>query len=268
MLFEKDVESLKIGLAISTYSERNTEKKRYEIIERSLNSLRDILKNKEIYVVIVVDGEIPEVHNELLKKYNFEIYRREKNGGVAKTKNTCIRLLMEKKIDIGFLADDDVLFKNNCFEIYKKFIYNTNCHHLISCYPHPEVHPVETWDKLNYKLEKYKGELIRKHNGGVGYFLSFTRELINKIGYFTVLPQKFGSEHVNFSKRVISMNMAKFHFDIDKSVNYVEHIGFWPLAENLYGKCHSISKTNQKKCSEENRKYVNIDLHKKIECVE
>ena len=29
------------------------------------------------------------------------------------------------------------------------------------------------------------------------------------------------------------MGMANFHFDIDESVNYVEHIGFWPIAENL-----------------------------------
>ena len=39
--------------------------------------------------------------------------------------------------------------------------------------------------------------------------------------------------------------MIPFPFDIDESVKYVEHIGFWPIAENLYGKCHSI--TNQTK---------------------
>ena len=48
MIFDKEVETLKIGLAISTYSEKNTEKKRYEIIERSLKSLDDVNKSKNI----------------------------------------------------------------------------------------------------------------------------------------------------------------------------------------------------------------------------
>ena len=209
---------------------------------------------------------MPEKHNELLKKYDFNIYYRPENGGVAKAKNTSIRLLLEQNIDIGFLADDDVLYKNNCFDVYSKFICNTECHHLIACYPHPQVHP--DWNKMNYILDNYKGEKIRKHGGGVGYFLSFTPELINKVGYFKVLPGKFGLEHINFSKRVISMKMSEFHFDMDNSVEYIEHIGFWPISENLYGKCHSISKTNQVKYTQQNKQFINIDLNKKINCIE
>ena len=260
----------KVGLAISTYSEEHTEKKRYEIIKKSLDSLEQILKTNKIniYVVIVVDGNIPDIHNKLLHNYNFNIYRREENGGVAKTKNTCIRLLKEQYVDIGYLADDDILYKENCFDVYTDFICKTKCHHLIACYPDPIVHPKHTWNKLNYILDTYQGEKIRKHTGNVGYFLSFTPELIEKIGYFRVLPNKFGSEHINFSKRALQMKMIPFHYDINDSVKYVEHIGFWPIAENLYGKCHSISKSNQKKMSKENNKYVNVDLHKKIECVE
>ena len=257
-----------IGVAISTYTEKNTEPKRYEIIEKSLDSLHKIiLKTKlNLYVVIVVDGPIPDKHNKILSKYDFNIYKRPYNGGVARTKNTCIRLLLEQNVDIGFLADDDLLYKNNCFDVYTSFICKTECHHLIASYPHKIVHP--DWDKMNYILETYKGQKIRRHGGGVGYFLSFTPELIDKIGYFKILPNKFGSEHINFSKRVIKMGMAKFHFDIDRSINYVEHIGFWPIKENLYGKCHSISKEQQKKSSSQNKKYVNLDLDKKIDCVE
>ena len=248
MSFSKKINDIKIGIAISTYTEEKTDSKRYEIIKKSLDSLKKVLEKTKInvYVVIVTDGKLPEKHNKLLMNYNFNLYRRAFNGGVAKTKNTSIRLLLEQNVDIGFLADDDLLYKNNCLNIYTNFILNTKCHHVIACYPHPIVHPKNTWDKLNYKLDKYKGEKIRKHGGSVGYFLSFTPELINKIGFFKILPGKFGSEHINFSKRVIKMGMADFHFDIDESVNYIEHIGFWPIAENLYGKCHSISKKNKK----------------------
>ena len=154
------------------------------------------------------------------------------------------------------------MYKLDCLDRYVDTILKGQIHHMSYCQMNPIVHPKSTWENRGYIVKYINQQAVMNHKGrGVGCLLTFTPELINKIGYFRVLPQKFGSEHVNFSKRVISMNMAKFHFDIDKSVNYVEHIGFWPLAENLYGKCHSISKTNQKKCSEENRKYVNIDLH-------
>ena len=268
MSFKKNLNEIKIGIAVSTYTEEKTDAKRYEIIDRSLKSLQEVLKTTKVntYVVIIVDGEIPERHNELLSKYNFNIFRRPENGGVARTKNTSIRLLLEQNVDIGFLADDDLLYKNNCIDVYANFICKTECHHLIASYPHPKVHP--DWNKMNYILDNYKGQKIRRHGGGVGYFLSFTPKLIEKIGYFRILPGKFGSEHINFSKRVIKMGMADFHIDIDESVNYVEHIGFWPIAENLYGKCHSISKENQKKSSQQNKKYVNLDLNKKIELVE
>ena len=113
MSFNKSLEEIKIGIAISTYTEENTDKDRYVIIDKSLNSLQQILNkcNLNVYVIIVVDGEVPLIHNQILEKFNFNIYRRKENGGVARTKNTSIRLLLEQKIDIGYLADDDLLYR-------------------------------------------------------------------------------------------------------------------------------------------------------------
>ena len=266
----------KLGIAISTYSEVNTDSKRYEIIQKSFDSLISaILKySDELYVFIVVDGSVPEIHNKLIEdfvkkceyeysrnqeqnqernqeqeqKTNFHInvVKRVENGGVAKTKNTCIKLLLENKIDIGFLADDDLLYGEDCFSKYLEFIIKSRCHHLIACYPHPQVHP--NWEQMGYVLTMNNGQIVRKHSGGVGYFLSITPQLIEKVGYFRILPGKFGFEHFNFTKRAIYHKMIPFPFDIDESVKYVEHIGFWPIAENLYGKCHSI--TNQTKVRE------------------
>ena len=255
----------KLGIAISTYSEINTDSKRYEIIQKSFDSLISaILKySDQLYVFIVVDGPVPEIHDKLIEdfvkkceyeysrnqeqnqKTNFHInvVKRVENGGVAKTKNTCIKLLLENKIDIGFLADDDLLYGGDCFSKYLEFIIKSRCHHLIACYPHPKVHP--NWEQMGYILTMNNGQVVRKHSGGVGYFLSITPELIEKVGYFRILPGKFGFEHFNFTKRAIYHKMIPFPFDIDESVKYVEHIGFWPIAENLYGKCHSI--TNQTK---------------------
>ena len=125
--FEKSLNSIKVGIAISTFSESKTCAKRYEIIKRSLDSLEKVIQQTtfNVYVVIVVDGSVPKRHYNILSKYNFIIYQKKQNGGVARTKNTCIRLLLEQNTDIGFLADDDVLYKNNCIDIYNTGnIYN------------------------------------------------------------------------------------------------------------------------------------------------
>ena len=68
MSFTKKLNEIKIGIAISTYTEEKTDAKRYEIIDRSLQSLQEVVKTTKVntYVVIVVDGEVPEKHMNLI----------------------------------------------------------------------------------------------------------------------------------------------------------------------------------------------------------
>ena len=98
MSFSKNINSLKIGIAISTYSEEKTDQSRYDIIEKSLQSLQNILKSclLNLYVVLVVDGPIPQKHTNILNKFNFPIHQKKVNGGVARAKNTSIKLLLEQ----------------------------------------------------------------------------------------------------------------------------------------------------------------------------
>ena len=44
MSFNKNINELKIGIAISTYSTKKTEQKRFDIIRKSLRSLEQNLK--------------------------------------------------------------------------------------------------------------------------------------------------------------------------------------------------------------------------------
>ena len=134
MSFNKKLLDLKVGIAISTFTEEKTDNKRYNIINKSLISLNKIVKETKlnVYVIIVVDGKVPKKHQDILNKYNsiFNISTRPNNGGVARTKNTSIRLLLEQKIDIGFLADDDVLYKSECLEKYCNTILLGKIHHM------------------------------------------------------------------------------------------------------------------------------------------
>lgn len=262
---------MKIGIAISTYTEEKTDSSRYNIIERSLSSLENYVNitKLNLYIVVVIDGKIPSRHQELLKKYNFNIYQKEKNGGVARTKNTSIRLLLEQTIDYGFLMDDDVEYKEGCFEKYVDTMIQTGSHHMSFCQMPELVHPKSEWSKMGYIKTNYKGVEIMKHGGGgVGCLLSFTPELINKIGYFKVMNGKYGYEHINFTHRAIYSGLIPYVCDIMESDKYIDHIGFEPIGYNKFKKSHSISENYRKSENNKNREEWKTNFDKYEICDE
>ena len=235
---------MKIGIAISTYTQDNTNPERYNIIEKSLKSLSDYVKttNMNLYIVIVVDGPIPLIHQQILSKYDFNVYHRSDNGGVARTKNTSIRLLLENGVAIGFLMDDDVEYKDGCLEQYVSAMLNTGLHHMSYCQMPEIVHPKHEWSKMGYLKSNINNYDVMTHGGGgVGCLLSFTPELIEKIGYFKVMSGKYGYEHINFSHRAIYHKMIPYVSDIVESHKYINHIGFEPVSYNKFKKNHSIN---------------------------
>ncbi len=262
---------MKIGIAISTFTEEKTDNERYQIIDRSFQSLKDYVANSKLnlYIVIVVDGIIPVKHQTIISKYDFNVYHRDKNGGVARTKNTSIRLILEQNCYIGFLMDDDVLYKPECFEKYIDAMLNGNIHHMVYCHMPPIVHPKNEWDKFGYIETHINNYPLMKHGGGgVGCLLSFTPRLIKKIGYFKVMSGKYGYEHINFTKRAIFHNVIPFASDIINSINYIDHIGFEPISYNNFKKCHSISEDYRKSENAKNRKEWQLNLDKYVECIE
>ena len=265
MSFNKNLDTLKVGLAISTYTEDNTDDLRYSIIDKSLKSLQEQIKKTKvnIYVVIVIDGKIPQRHIDILNKYDFNTYRRPENGGVAKTKNTSIRLLLEQNVDIGYLADDDLLYKDNCFEKYSECILKGQIHHMSFTQMNPIVHPKNEWTKFGY-IECYLNEQkVMKHSGhGVGCFMSFTPELINTIGYFKVMPGKYGYEHINFTERAKYSQLIPYVSDLINSLDYLDHIGFEAVGYNKFKKNHSISEEYRKSENNKNKGLFMKELNK------
>ena len=251
---------MKIGIAISTYTEEKTDPSRYKIIKESFDSLCEYLLHTklDIYVVITVDGPVPTVHKILLTNVgmipNIHIHYRETNGGVARTKNTGIRLLLEQNIDYGFLMDDDVKYNSECFEKYIKAMQATGSHHMSYCQMPELVHPRSEWEKMGYTEVTYNNYQVMKHGGaGVGCLLSFTPELIKKIGYFKVMSGKYGYEHINFTHRAIHSKLIPYVCDIIDSYLYIEHIGFEPIGYNKFKKSHSINEEYRKSENNKNK---------------
>ena len=106
---------------------------------------------------------------------------------------------------------------------------------------HPLVHPKNEWKKFGYIKTNMNGEEIMKHSGGgVGCWLSFTPELIKKIGYFKVMEGKYGYEHINFTHRCIYHNMIPHGCDIVDPFSYMDHIGFEPVGYNKFNNGNEV----------------------------
>ena len=271
MSFKKDLKYVKIGIAVSTYTEAGTKSERYDIIQRSLTSLTEIIKHTKIntYVVLVVDGPVPDKHMNILNKFDFVIHKKRENGGVARAKNTSIRLLLEQDIDIGFLADDDVLYKEGCLEKYINTTLRGKIHHMGFCQMSPIVHPPHEWKRMGYYKTKVNDiEVMHHGGGGVGCWLSFTPELIRKIGYFLVMPGKYGYEHINFTHRAIHHKMIPHACDIIDPLVVMDHIGFEPIGYNKFRKSHSITETTRVTENNKNKHAWRKNLHLYVPLIE
>lgn len=213
------LDNIKIGIGITTYSDEKTSDTRIKIIDDSLSSLRKTLENKPIdcTVIVVVDGSVVDKHRSVLNKYAdiFRIVYKPKNTGIGAAKNTCINLLLKENIDYGFLADDDMLYKDNWYKAYCSYMMGTDIQHLI-------------FFPLKY-FEYDTVTKIHKHHKVVdldpllsGCFITFTEETINKVGYFRVLPYKYGHEHCDFTMRCLDSGICPYRTDIYESSYFLD----------------------------------------------
>jgi GT2 family glycosyltransferase len=200
----------RLGVAVTTYSDENTQPHRYAMINNCFESLASV---PGIMVNIVSDG-ITARHRKIIEGYpQFNHIERAENGGIAKAKNTSIRVLLEQDVDIGFLADDDLIFKRpDVFLVYATAVMKTGIPHF--CYFEVD-HPNEVENVI------INGHEIRKTRFIMGSFMTFTPELIEKVGWFRVFDYKYGHEHSNFTLRCVEQKHIPFFCDIINPFDYI-----------------------------------------------
>ncbi len=165
-------------------------------------------------IVIVDDGSNCAEYQAYLSHLNYEVIQREENGGVSRGKNTCLRVLMEGKIDIGFLTDDDVDFHPGWWQQYLEAHAQTGIHHF-------------SWADDSKPLNGRKCDCIVRGYRIVqtsylnGILLTFTREVIKQVGGFRIFPAKWGHEHTNWTKRIVYQQLAPCWCDIVDSNRYL-----------------------------------------------
>ena len=238
---------MKIGIAVSTYANEKTDEARIDIIKQCLDSMLGL----DIDVIIVNDASVNESHVSLINSYpEFTVINRPRNGGIAKCKNTAIKHFEENEYDIAFLIDDDVeILDKKFYERYIEAYEKTGIHHL--CLQCSGDHPHSNDIEIN-------GFHVMKSNHTNGCFLMLTQKMIKELGYFKILPHKYGHEHSNYTMRALLNGFASGFIDV---VNSGELLRLIPQSTDV----HSGIRTSGKEFHENEREaFDNLSNEKYI----
>lgn len=203
------------GLSISTYFGDHTLDTRIDTFKKSINSLHETNFNGDVF--IVDDGSTSNEHLDYIRSLNdarFNIIKKHTNSGISACKNTGIKHIINSGHSIGFLADDDLIYKDGWDKIYINAIKITGIQHFC------------LWvEDLNKKQNiNYNGFEICKTPHVNGAFLTFTKNIIDSIGYFKILPYVYGHEHSNFTLRCLNKKYMPFFCDVANSNEYIKLI--------------------------------------------
>lgn len=173
---------IKIGIGITTYT--NTDL-RLRIARESIAQILSRVPNGS--EVVIVDDH--STYKTDYSNWNFfnniaQVYNPE-NRGVARSKNKCLEVLIDRGCTDLFLFDDDVWFSD------AKYYYEYAYAELPHFNPYPKEHienPKKIKSRFIFENQKYIEAFP------YGSCLYFQRELIEKIGGYNILMH-FGEEH-------------------------------------------------------------------------
>lgn len=200
---------LRTALAILTYVADGQE----PLVRRRLpECLRTLDRSGYEYPVFIVDdGSGDAAHRKLLSGLSsrYKVIQRPINGGISCAKNTCLKVIAEQGFDLGFLAEDDTEFKPGWWAAYEEAYVRTGVPHF--CWAD---HRQPAVDGL------INGFRVR-HGGKNGLFITFTPDVIAKVGGFKVMPHSWGYEHIQWTNRVIAAGLQADWTDIPESYNWI-----------------------------------------------
>lgn len=160
-------------------------------------------------VYIVDDGSTDPEHLAYLDSLPVAMHRSQECRGIARAKNTCLKILKESGCDVGFIAEDDIEFRPGWDAAYLKAHEATGIHHFSwawnDCRPWGEMWKCHRW---------VNGHEIAETSLLNGVLLSLTPAVLNAVGGFKVMPAKWGHEHTNWTRRIITAGLAPYFCDV------------------------------------------------------
>lgn len=207
-----------MAIAVSTFMRAESIEQRFVYFKECISSLLASEFPGTIYVV----DDCSEVKDHLrwvtaLGDPRVVVFEKDVNGGIAKAKNTCIRLCLQKtEVGYFFLSDDDVVFKTSrWFECYTTAVDHTDIQHFSFALPGSA--------RNNSATVTVRGYDVLKTGIVNGCLLMGTRSLVERVGYFKILPHKYGHEHSNYSNRCAKLSGGFYDArDSDQHIELVD----------------------------------------------
>ena len=207
----------KIGLCFKLFTNENTNKKRYDIIDIFIKHVNMLLNYYENLTCVGVVDCIPnyELRNKINKiDKRIKIIILNENKGISFATNIGIEYLIKNSCYYIFCLDDDIKIKN--YNVLNFYIDNLEYNNikLLGYYALKEK------EKLNIPspcVTNSHKNLNKINYGFSGCFYCFRSDDIYSIGYLPIFDKKYGEEHVIFTKKY-----TEFHFDVKGSNKYLE----------------------------------------------
>ena len=204
-----------IGITISSYITNNVT---FSVLKRCINSLLETL-NIIDKIIIIDDASTYSPVFQFYKKIKSKILTiiyNEKNTGIASVKNQSI-LLLKDMVDIIILSDNDnYFFKDWDFFYCDKFIKS-------------KFHNINQSNVLGnddiVKVLNVNDVEIGVYNKFQGSFIMIDNYIIENVGGFPLLEEKYGGEHFNFQQRVNKfLKRENYSYDFLNSSDYIKNL--------------------------------------------
>lgn len=204
-------------LAITTYN-------RIAFLKACISSWNKTKSSKVKWVLIIADdgstdGTLEFLNSLKITNVQITIIKNQRLG-VHQQVNTILKAIEKFEYDFGFKIDDDITFLREGWDfLYYNQAINTGCHHLVFC--------EKKWEeKLQLSNPLIKNKLVGNSTllNIQGCFYTFSKEMINKIGYFDIENFGFrGMGHIDFTARACrsGYNQINHPFDIIDSNLYL-----------------------------------------------
>ena len=196
---------------------------RYNYLKKCMDSLINTLQNNIDYTILIADGNsddntIEYINNlNLPKNISLTILINDKHF-IYRQSNSILKFASNLNYNFGFLINDDIIFKKYGWDVtYYNASIKSNFHHLV--YFDPKFKK-----KDHYNYNKYLQSYCKPENCQ-GALFTFTKNLIEKIGYFDEDNFKIrGHSHIDFTLRCCRLNFNDndYLYDILNSHEYLE----------------------------------------------
>lgn len=200
-----------IGVGILSYN-------RYESLKRCVDSIYAHTDLTKTTVFISDDGSDDErlksYLKELQKDKNIVVIRNDRRLGIAGNTNRLLRCL--SRFGYGLLLNDDVeVLKSGWERLYPNAMSNSGLQHFI--FRMPGIYGAKIGDSCNIN----SAALTVVYDKPQGAVLAFTRNMLDKCGYFDEAYGLYGMEHVDWSTKAYEFGLQpQGYYDVLGSDRY------------------------------------------------